>query len=291
MDSLLGAYRSLAVARIDLSRSFDSLSCSYSARITLLRLLVMDSSLAFTRRRSFSRSHSDRSLAIARIDISYSARIALLRLLVTDRSFAVTRLGSLSCGYSSRIALSQSLGLLASLEHDVIPRRHVHPWRFDCDGSLMALARDGLSMTLHLWQPNHDGPFMTIVCDMDSLLYDSNKHHQQIHRFWIKQPPPRRSPPPPLPSILEYTSPPLRSPLSSLYVFSLMSEARYLILQMSEASQMPLFTTTKRERVTTVARTEDGGEGGGGQQMVASLNRGWWLKLCGASIRFRFRLS
>jgi len=29
-----------------------------------------------------------------------------------------------------------------------------------------------------------------------------------------------------------------------------------------------------------VARTADGGEGGGGQQMVASLNRGQWLKLC-----------
>ena len=30
--------------------------------------------------------------------------------------------------------------------------------------------------------------------------------------------------------------------------------------------------------MTTVARTADGGEGGGGQQMVASLNRGRWLK-------------
>ncbi|KAF2612895.1 hypothetical protein F2Q70_00009038, partial [Brassica cretica] len=25
-------------------------------------------------------------------------------------------------------------------------------------------------MTLHLWQPNHDGLFMTIVCDMDGII-------------------------------------------------------------------------------------------------------------------------
>ncbi|KAF2535102.1 hypothetical protein F2Q68_00021250, partial [Brassica cretica] len=131
--ALRGAYRSLTVARIDLSRfsrSFDSLSCSYSAQIALLRLLVMDSSLAVTWRRSFSRSRSDRSLAVT--------RLTLLQLLGTDRSLAVTRHGSLSRSHSSRIALSQSLGLLARLEHDVIPRRHVHLWRFDCDGSLMA---------------------------------------------------------------------------------------------------------------------------------------------------------
>ncbi|KAF3562368.1 hypothetical protein DY000_02016354, partial [Brassica cretica] len=133
LSQLRGAYRSLTVARIDLSRfsrSFDSLSCSYSAQIALLRLLVMDSSLAVTWRRSFSRSRSDRSLAVT--------RLTLLQLLGTDRSLAVTRHGSLSRSHSSRIALSQSLGLLARLEHDVIPRRHVHLWRFDCDGSLMA---------------------------------------------------------------------------------------------------------------------------------------------------------
>ncbi|KAF3531058.1 hypothetical protein DY000_02039372 [Brassica cretica] len=84
----------------------------------------------------------DCSGGLLRVDLhppsSYSARIALLRLLVTDRSLAVTRHGSPSRSYSAWIALSQSLGLLASLEHEVIPRRHVHPWRFDCDGSLMA---------------------------------------------------------------------------------------------------------------------------------------------------------
>ncbi|KAF3518514.1 hypothetical protein DY000_02061189 [Brassica cretica] len=116
---LLGADHSLAVARIDLLRSLDSLSCSYSAQITLLRLLVMDSSLAVTHRKSFPRSRLDRSLAVTRLDLSRS-------------------LDSLSRSYSARIALSQSLGLLASLEHDVIPRRHVHLWRFDCDGSFMA---------------------------------------------------------------------------------------------------------------------------------------------------------
>ncbi|KAF2581318.1 hypothetical protein F2Q70_00008089 [Brassica cretica] len=110
----------------------------------------MDSSLAVTRRRSFSHSHSDRFLAIVlsqslgSISRSHSdrslavTRLALFQLLGTDRSLAVTRHGSLSCGYSSWIALSQLLGLLASLEHDVTPRRHVHPWRFDCGGSLMA---------------------------------------------------------------------------------------------------------------------------------------------------------
>ena len=50
--------------------------------------------------------------------------------------------------------------------------------------------------------------------------------------------------------------------------------------------------------MTTVARTADGGEGGGGQHMVASLDRGWWLKLCeggdaaeASRFRFRFRFS
>ncbi|KAH0859073.1 hypothetical protein HID58_087334, partial [Brassica napus] len=118
-EVLLGADRSLAVARIDLLRSFDSLSCSYSARIALLRLLVMDSSLAVTRRRSFSRSRSDRSLAVLAV-----ARLALLQLLGTyryialldaDRSLAVARidlsrsLDSLSCSYSALIALLRLL--------------------------------------------------------------------------------------------------------------------------------------------------------------------------------------
>ncbi|WZZ63748.1 hypothetical protein YC2023_075118 [Brassica napus] len=43
----------------------------------------------------------------------------------STRSLAVTRL--VLRGHSARIALSQSLRLLASLEHDVILRRHVHP--------------------------------------------------------------------------------------------------------------------------------------------------------------------
>ncbi|KAF3528687.1 hypothetical protein DY000_02040642 [Brassica cretica] len=63
LSQLLGADRSLAVARIDISRSLDSLSYSYSAHITLLRLLGTDRSLAVTRHGSLS--------------CSYSARIAL----------------------------------------------------------------------------------------------------------------------------------------------------------------------------------------------------------------------
>ncbi|WZZ63750.1 hypothetical protein YC2023_075120 [Brassica napus] len=43
----------------------------------------------------------------------------------STRSLAVTRL--VLRGHSTRIALSQSLRLLVSLEHDVILRRHVHP--------------------------------------------------------------------------------------------------------------------------------------------------------------------
>ncbi|KAF2551824.1 hypothetical protein F2Q68_00035409 [Brassica cretica] len=64
-------------------------------------------------------------------------------------------------------------------------------------------------------------------------------------------PPPRRSSSPP-PSILAHTSPPLRSPLSSLSVFSLMSEARDLIRQMSEASQI--------ESARWRRESDDGGE-------------------------------
>ncbi|KAF2579932.1 hypothetical protein F2Q68_00002260 [Brassica cretica] len=113
----------------------------------------MDSSLAVTRRISFSRSRSDRPLAVT--------RLALLQLLGTDRSLAVTCHGMLSRSYSARIALSQSLGLLVSLEHDVIPRRHVHPWRFDCDGSSWRYVHDDVygdlslavcRLTLHPWQ-------------------------------------------------------------------------------------------------------------------------------------------
>ncbi|KAF3508243.1 hypothetical protein F2Q69_00004403 [Brassica cretica] len=90
LSQLLGADRSLAVPRIDLSRSLDSLSCSHST--PSLRLLVIDSSLVHTRLGSLSRSHSDRSLAVT--------RLALLRSLVTDSSLAVTRLGSLSRSHS-----------------------------------------------------------------------------------------------------------------------------------------------------------------------------------------------
>ena len=124
LSQSLGEDRSLAVPWIDLSRSLDSLSFGHSTRS--LRLLIMDSSLAVTRRRSFSRSRldrsltvtrlalsqslgADRSLAVARIDLSrslkslscsHSSRIILLLLLVTDRSLAVTRLGSLSRSHS-----------------------------------------------------------------------------------------------------------------------------------------------------------------------------------------------
>ncbi|WZZ33661.1 hypothetical protein YC2023_017062 [Brassica napus] len=72
---------------------------------------------------SISRGHSTRSLAVT--------RLAPLRSLDSlpcghsTRSLAVTRLVLRS--HSARIALSQSLRLLASLEHDVISRRHVHP--------------------------------------------------------------------------------------------------------------------------------------------------------------------
>ncbi|KAF3514385.1 hypothetical protein F2Q69_00002608 [Brassica cretica] len=139
LSQLFGADHSLTVARIDLSRSLDSLSCGYSSWIALSQLLGVDRSLAVAR--------IDLSRSLNSLYCSYSAQIALLQLLVmdsslallgTDRSLTVTCHRSLSRSYSARIALSQSLGLLASFEHDVIPRRHVHPWRFDCDVSLMA---------------------------------------------------------------------------------------------------------------------------------------------------------
>ncbi|KAG5388995.1 hypothetical protein IGI04_030536 [Brassica rapa subsp. trilocularis] len=91
-SQLLGTDRSLSVARIDLSRSLDSLSCGYSARIALSRLLVSDSSLTVIWHRSFSRNHSDQSLAIT--------RLALMRLLGIDCSLAITWLGSLSRSHS-----------------------------------------------------------------------------------------------------------------------------------------------------------------------------------------------
>ncbi|KAF3505209.1 hypothetical protein F2Q69_00044463 [Brassica cretica] len=153
LSQSLGADRLLAVARIDLSRSLDSLSFSFSVRIALLRLLVMDTSLAVTRRISFSCSRSDRSLAVT--------RLALLQLLVTYRSLVVTRHGSLSRSYSARNALSQSLGLLASLEHDVIPRRHIHPcdlivmvrsWWYVHDDVYGNLSLAFCRLTLHPWQ-------------------------------------------------------------------------------------------------------------------------------------------
>ncbi|KAF3541877.1 hypothetical protein F2Q69_00024813 [Brassica cretica] len=228
---LLGAYRSLAVAQIDLSRSLDSLFCSYLVHIILLRLLVTDRylavtrleslscsystqiilsqslgsisrghstrSLAVTRCRSFSRSRSDRSLAVAWIDLSrsldslscsYSPQIVLSQSLGSISrghstcSFAVTRYRSLSCGYSSQITLSQllgsnrslavtrleslesqSLGLLTSLEDDVIPRRHIHPWRFDCD-----VCR----LTLHPWQ------LAPVV--LNTVLTDRSRNHPGV---------------------------------------------------------------------------------------------------------------
>ncbi|KAF3510086.1 hypothetical protein F2Q69_00001309 [Brassica cretica] len=111
----------------------------------------MDSSLAVTRRRSFSHSHSDRSLAVTRLVLlqlldsrhrslscGYPSRITLSQLLGADRSLAVawinlshslgsisrshstrslavTRHGSLSCGYSTRIALLRLLIMDSSL--------------------------------------------------------------------------------------------------------------------------------------------------------------------------------
>ncbi|KAH0903522.1 hypothetical protein HID58_043025, partial [Brassica napus] len=134
LSQSLGEDRSLAVPWIDLSRSLDSLSCGHSTRslrhsaqIVLSQSLGSIShghsthSLAVTRRRSFSRSRSVRSLAVT--------QIALLQLLVTQlallrsldslscghstRSLAVTRLAL--CGYSSWIALSQLLGADRSL--------------------------------------------------------------------------------------------------------------------------------------------------------------------------------
>ncbi|KAL0689098.1 hypothetical protein Bca4012_088775 [Brassica carinata] len=104
---LLGLDRSVAVTRIDLSRSLDSLSCGHSTHS--LRLLIMDSSLAIL--------GLDRSLVVTRIDLSrsldslscgHSSWIALSQLLGADRSFAVPRidlsrsLDSLSCSYSTR---------------------------------------------------------------------------------------------------------------------------------------------------------------------------------------------
>ncbi|KAL0805399.1 hypothetical protein Bca101_097890 [Brassica carinata] len=59
LGSLSGCHldRSLAVTRLALLRSLDSLSCGHSTRS--LALLVMDSSLAVTWLGSLSHSHSD----------------------------------------------------------------------------------------------------------------------------------------------------------------------------------------------------------------------------------------
>ncbi|KAH0879491.1 hypothetical protein HID58_066885, partial [Brassica napus] len=130
---------SLAVARLDLSRSLDSVARSQSAQIVLSQSLDSISrchstrSLAVTRRalcgysswialsqllsRSFSCSRLDRSLTVTRLALSQS----LDRSVVTQRSLAVTRghsrsldslsrsrsshsrsLDSLSCGHSTR---------------------------------------------------------------------------------------------------------------------------------------------------------------------------------------------
>ena len=93
--------RSLAVARLALSRllgtdrspavtQHGSLSRGYSSQIALTVI----------RRRSFSRSRSDLSLAVTRLSVTrhgslsrnYSAWIDLLQLLGLDRSLAVTRI-------------------------------------------------------------------------------------------------------------------------------------------------------------------------------------------------------
>ncbi|WZZ25204.1 hypothetical protein YC2023_008605 [Brassica napus] len=69
------------------------------------------------------RSRLARSLAVTRL-----APLRSLDSLPCGHSTCSSRsLDSLSRSHSARIALSQSLRLLASLEHDVIPRRHVHP--------------------------------------------------------------------------------------------------------------------------------------------------------------------
>ncbi|WZZ52249.1 hypothetical protein YC2023_052356 [Brassica napus] len=125
----------MAVTRLALLRSLDTLfavtrhgylSHRYSAWIALSQSLG-----------SISRGHSTRSLSVTRLALcGYSSWIALSQLLGADRSLAVPR-----------IDLSQSLGLLASLEHDVIPRRHVHP--LSIDTSSMATCSDGSEHSPH----------------------------------------------------------------------------------------------------------------------------------------------
>ncbi|KAF2589560.1 hypothetical protein F2Q70_00040465 [Brassica cretica] len=107
-----------------------------------------------------SSRHTSQQLAqrvtISTRDFGYSALITFSQLLGADHFLTVTRialsqsLNLLSRSYSVQIVLSQSLyslsrslGLLPSLRHDVIPQRHVHPSRFDCD-----VCR----LTLHPWQ-------------------------------------------------------------------------------------------------------------------------------------------
>ncbi|KAF3529203.1 hypothetical protein DY000_02037731 [Brassica cretica] len=67
--------------------------------------------------------HSTRSIAVTRL----APLRSLVSLPCSHSTCSSRSLDSLSRSYSARITLSQSLRLLASLEHDVIPRRHVHP--------------------------------------------------------------------------------------------------------------------------------------------------------------------
>ncbi|KAF3593624.1 hypothetical protein DY000_02020270 [Brassica cretica] len=91
----------------------------------------MDSSLAVTRCRSFSRSRSDRSLAVT--------RFALLQLLVTDRSLAVTR----------HISLSLALTRLGSLSRNHSDCSQVSSMTLSIDASFMATCSGGSEHCLH----------------------------------------------------------------------------------------------------------------------------------------------
>ncbi|WZY87247.1 hypothetical protein YC2023_033631 [Brassica napus] len=104
-------------------------------RLALLRSL--DSLLAVTRLAPCG--HSTRTLAVTRLALLRSLAVPLFRSLDSHScghsqlhscghsTCSLRSLASLSRSHSARIALLQSLGLLVSLEHDVILRRHVLP--------------------------------------------------------------------------------------------------------------------------------------------------------------------
>ncbi|WZZ60301.1 hypothetical protein YC2023_060408 [Brassica napus] len=163
----VGADRSLAVARLDLSLSLDSLSCGHSTRS--LWLLVMDSSLAVTQQiillqslGSISHSHSTRSLAVTRsfcrhsaVTRGHSRSLAVTRLALSQSSHSRS-LDSLSRsrvtrGHSTRSLAVTRLALSQSLDRYVVTR-----W---------SLAVNRLAVTrLALLQSSHSRSLDSLSC-------------------------------------------------------------------------------------------------------------------------------